>query len=87
MRELQTAKANVDRILNMEISESEKEKQRRSGKLSVHSDLKNRVAAGFILCFWGLGLCLNKQKTTRFHFGGNGWFVVFVATNALLARF
>ena len=27
MRELQTAKANVDRILNMEISESEKEKE------------------------------------------------------------
>lgn len=27
MRELQTAKANVDRILNMEILESEKEKE------------------------------------------------------------
>ena len=27
MRELQTAKANVDRILNMQIPESEKEKE------------------------------------------------------------
>jgi len=29
MRELQTSKANVDRILNMEISESEKEAEQR----------------------------------------------------------
>ena len=35
MRELQTAKANVDRILNMEISESEKEKETELHKLSV----------------------------------------------------
>ena len=31
-----------------------------------------KANAGFILCFWGSGLCLNKQKITRFRFGGNG---------------
>ena len=37
--------------------------------------------------FLGIGLCLNKQKTTHLRFGGNGWFGVFVATDALLAIF
>ena len=40
MRELQTSKANVDRILNMEITEAEKKKKRSSDKRSAHSDLK-----------------------------------------------
>ena len=30
---------------------------------------------------------VNQQKTTHLRFGGNGWFGVFVATNALLAIF
>ena len=84
---LQTAKANVDRILNMKFWNLRKKKKRSSGKLSAYSDLQNRVAAGFILCFRGLGLFLNKQKTTHLRFGRNGWFGVFVVKNALLATF
>ena len=45
----------------------------------------NRVATGFVLCYWGLGLCLNKQKITHSRRSGNGWFGAFVATDALLA--
>ena len=54
------------------------------------SDLKNRVAAVCViqnsfLFAGGWGGGLNMHETTHSRFGGNGWFLHFVGTNALLA--
>jgi len=50
----------------------------------LSSDSSNRVAAEF-LRLWGIGKPPNKHETTHLRRSGNGWFLQFVCTNALLA--
>ena len=50
----------------------------------LSSDSSNRVAAEF-LRLWGIGKPPNKHETTHLRRDGNGWYLQFVCTNALLA--
>ena len=43
----------------------------------------NRVATGFVLCYWGLGLCLNKCENEKLILR----FSAYGAPHALLANF
>ena len=93
MRSLQTAKANVDRILGDNSLTVARESEK-DGRWCPFSDLQNRVAAGFFqrfqdteLCSAGIGAEPQQAETRHFRQSGNAWFCAFVYTKALLATF
>ena len=85
MRSLQTAKANVDRILGDNSLTVARESEK-DGRLCPFSDLQNRVAAGFFqrfqdteLCSAGIGAEPQQAETPHFHFRGNEGFRIWRA--------